>query len=186
MTARADPEKQGTVFDRLFDTLDPALEHYQWHAVGRLDRDTTGLLLFTNDEQLVQHVTSPASKLEKVYRAHVGGHLTDDRSLRQGMALDDGSVAQPAQVRIVGDHEVELTLTEGRNHQAKRMLGGVGLPVMKLHRVGIGTLSLDLPEAGWRELTPQEIRGELRFPSCRSGLTGTKAAVGHVLPAQRC
>jgi 16S rRNA U516 pseudouridylate synthase RsuA-like enzyme len=139
VTAPEDRQREPTVFDLLIPLLPLQLQTFQWHAVGRLDRNTTGLLLFTNDERLVEHVTAPASHLAKRYLATVSGQLD-------------------------GPKEVELVLTEGRHHQVKRMLGALGLPVLTLHREAVGKLVLDLPEPGsWRELTPEELKGGLGF-----------------------
>ena len=158
-------EKDGeTVFSLLSAKLPRDLVNVGWHAVGRLDRNTTGLLLFTNDERVVAHVTSPETHLEKRYRVEVGGHLTDEalEPIRRGIELHDGE-ARPARVVICGLHQLQLTLTEGRNHQAKRMLGAVGLPALKLHREAIGTLELDIPVGEWRRLTETEITKGLRW-----------------------
>lgn len=153
-----------TVFDLLAAALPPDLARYGWHALGRLDLDTTGLLLFSNDERLVAHATLPDSHLPKRYLARVGGTPTEEKlePLRRGLALDDGE-ARPAKARLRGDHEVELTLTEGRFHQVKRMLSAVGLPVKALHREAIGALELDVAEGGWRLLDAREIAEGLKF-----------------------
>lgn len=165
-----DPEGVGTVFDALRALLPPALQGFGWHAVGRLDRNTTGLLLFTNDEKLVAHVTAPATHLPKRYVAKVGSAPDDAKlePLRRGLLLDDGP-ARPAQARVRGEREVELTISEGRNHQVKRMLGHVGLPVVELHREAVGELVLDVPEGGWRELTEEELTSALGYSKLRTG-----------------
>jgi 23S rRNA pseudouridine2605 synthase/16S rRNA pseudouridine516 synthase len=162
--AASDPEGIGTVFEVLERTLRPELKRYGWHAVGRLDRDTTGLLLFTNDEKLVAHVASPHTHLAKRYIARVSGKLTEKRlnALRRGIVLSDGP-ARPAKATIRGTDVVELTLTEGKYHQVKRMLGSVGLPVMTLHRVAIGELELDVAEGCARLLNTDEIIRALKF-----------------------
>ncbi len=155
---------EGGVFEVLSSVLPDELRTFQWHAVGRLDRNTTGLLLFTNDEQFVAHATSPETHLTKRYVAQVQGQLDDARlePLRRGMELDDGPT-RPAKARIRGPHEVEILLTEGRNHQVKRMLGEVGLPVRALHREAVGGLELDVELGGWRLLEPEEIREKLHY-----------------------
>ncbi|MGA9523337.1 MAG: pseudouridine synthase, partial [Myxococcaceae bacterium] len=147
VTSSQDPEGKGTVFERLQAVLPPELQRYGWHAVGRLDRDTTGLLLFTNDEKVVQHVTSPQTHLPKRYVAVVGSRADDAKlePLRKGIQLHDGA-ARPARARVLEDGRVELIITEGRHHQVKRMLGEVGLPVTQLHRTAVGRLELDVPE----------------------------------------
>ena len=165
VTSGVDPEGIGTVFDRLAAALPQGLRGYGWHAVGRLDRNTTGLLLFTNDERFVAHATLPATHLPKRYVARVQGRADDEKlePLRRGILLDDGP-ARPAIARVRGPDEVELTITEGRNHQVKRMLAAVGLPVRALHREAVGGLALDLPEGAVRELEAEEIRAHLGWP----------------------
>ncbi len=164
VTSTVDREGRGTVFDRLAAVLPLALHGYGWHAVGRLDRNTTGLLLFTNDEQLVAHVTSPKTHLPKRYVAQVLGKVDEDKlaRLRQGITLHDGPT-RPAHAALRGPDIVELTLTEGRNHQVKRMLGEVGLPVTKLHREAVGGIVLDVPVGQARLLTDGEVREGLCF-----------------------
>jgi 23S rRNA pseudouridine2605 synthase/16S rRNA pseudouridine516 synthase len=168
ITHGRDPEGIGTVFEglaRALTRLDPALARYAWHAVGRLDRDTTGLLLFTNDERFVAHATRPETHLAKRYRAAVGADVTDKKldPLRRGMKLDGGEVAQPAKAKVRGPREVELTLTEGKYHQVKRMLGAVGLPVLSLHRESVGALELELPEGEARLLGDDEVTRALQY-----------------------
>lgn len=154
----------GTVYEVLLPQLPPELAGFTWHAVGRLDRGTTGLLLFTNDDKLVTHVTSPDTHLTKRYVATVFSEATEDKlePLRQGVALEDGP-ARPAGVRLRDAHTVEVTVTEGRNHQVKRMLGAVGLPVRALHREAVGGVELDVPEGGFRLLTPSELAEGLQY-----------------------
>jgi pseudouridine synthase len=163
--AGTDPEGVGTVFDGLRRALPPELRSYEWHAIGRLDRNTTGLLLFTNDERLVEHVTSPKTHLDKRYVAKVSGALTDEKlePLRRGITLDDGP-ARPAHARIRAPGVVELALTEGRHHQVKRMLGAVGLPVLELAREAVGGLELDVSVGEGRLLSDEEIEIKLSFP----------------------
>jgi 23S rRNA pseudouridine2605 synthase/16S rRNA pseudouridine516 synthase len=162
VTGASDPEGQGTVFERLHAVLPQALRGYGWHAVGRLDRNTTGLLLFTNDERFVAHATRPETHLPKRYVAKVLGRADDAKlePLRRGIELDDGPT-RPAQAIVRAPDTVELTISEGRNHQVKRMLGAVGLPVRALHREAVGTLVLDVPEGAVRELSAEEIRDQL-------------------------
>ncbi|HZH03322.1 MAG TPA: pseudouridine synthase, partial [Myxococcaceae bacterium] len=159
-----DPEGVGTVFECLAQRLPPELPPHGWHTVGRLDRNTTGLLLFTNDEWLVAHVTSPKTHLPKRYLARVSGTPTEEKldPLRGGILLEDGPTL-PAGARLCEDGRVELTLTEGRNHQVKRMLGAVGLPVLALHRQAVGALVLDVPEGAVRLLTEDEVRQSLGY-----------------------
>ena len=164
VTSDYDPKKVGTVFQRLGQVLPAELQGFGWHAVGRLDRDTTGLLLFTNDERFVAHATSPESRLEKRYVARVSGQPSAQKleQLRSGLELDDG-LTRPAGARIRDDGRIELTLTEGRHHQVKRMLGALGMPVLELHREAVGTLELDVPEGSCRLLSDTEVRRALRY-----------------------
>lgn len=164
VVSTVDQSGHPTVFDLFRGSLTPDLARYGWHAVGRLDRDTTGLLLFTNDERLVGHATQPATHLPKRYVAQVQGNPDEARlePLRQGLILDDGP-ARPAKARVREPGVVELTLTEGRFHQVKRMLGAIGLPVRKLAREAIGTIELGVPEGQWRKLSEEEVAEGLGF-----------------------
>ncbi|QSQ18711.1 rRNA pseudouridine synthase [Pyxidicoccus parkwayensis] len=164
LSSTARQHRTGTVFEVLLPQLPPDLAGYSWHAVGRLDVDSTGLLLFTNDDKLVAHATSPDTRLPKRYVATVFSTATDEKvePLRQGMTLDDGP-ARPAKVVVRDEHTVEVTITEGRNHQVKRMLGAVGLPVRALHREAVGDIVLDIPEGTFRVLTDEEVREKLHY-----------------------
>jgi 23S rRNA pseudouridine2605 synthase len=127
--------------------------------VGRLDTDTTGALLLTNDGALAHRLAHPRYGVEKVYEVEVRGEPSDDvlRRLAEGVELDDGLTA-PARARRLGRHRLELTLHEGRNRQVKRMLETLGLRVTRLHRSGYAGLTLDGLEPGaWRELAPGEV-----------------------------
>lgn len=165
VTAGHDAEGQGTVFEALARALPPALARYGWHAVGRLDRDTTGLLLFTNDERFVAHATRPEAHLPKRYVARVGSAVTDAQlaRLREGVEVEAGVTSRPAQARAREKDVVELTLTEGRYHQVKRMLNAVGLPTLALHREAVGALVLDVPVGAFREVTADEVRSALGY-----------------------
>jgi 23S rRNA pseudouridine2605 synthase len=129
--------------------------------VGRLDADTTGALLLTNDGALAHRLAHPRYEVDKVYEAEVEGDpdgavLT---RLRDGVELDDGRTA-PAQARRLGPGRVELTVHEGRKHQVKRMLEAVGHPVRRLHRSRYAGLDLRGLSAGeWRPLTRAEVAG---------------------------
>jgi 23S rRNA pseudouridine2605 synthase len=131
------------------------------YPVGRLDADSTGLILLTNDGDLAHRLTHPRFEVPKTYVALVGGGPPGDaalRALREGVELDDGRTA-PAQVRRVGPDELELTLREGRKRQVRRMCEAVGHPVRALRRVAFGPLELgDLPEGGHRRLGAAELR----------------------------
>ena len=157
ITTYKDPEGRPTVYDLL-----KGVEQFLG-TVGRLDLDTSGLLLLTNDTDLAEAVTNPAYKLEKTYLVKAATLLTDEQmeKLCQGVELDDGKT-KPARVELkrhVGKHSfIELTITEGRNRQVRRMLEAVDSKVLKLVRVRLGPLTLeDLPIGTWRDLTEAEI-----------------------------
>lgn len=114
------------------------------YPVGRLDIDSTGLILLTNDGDLAHRLTHPSFEVEKSYRARVGGGPVGEealRRLREGVRLEDGITA-PARVRRVGSGMLEITIHEGRNRQVRRMCDGVGHPVRELQRVAFGPLKL--------------------------------------------
>lgn len=153
-----DREGIGTVFERLAELLPNELKGYGWLAVGRLDRDTTGLLFFTNDERFVAHATDPKTKLPKRYVATVSGKVSDAKleRLREGVELEDFRT-QPALAERRGIGQVALTLTEGKFHQVKRMLGAVGLATLELHREAIGEYAIDVPIDSLRPLEDEEV-----------------------------
>ncbi|MBA3757531.1 rRNA pseudouridine synthase [Candidatus Saccharibacteria bacterium] len=127
--------------------------------VGRLDWDTTGALLLTNDGELANQLMHPSFKVNKTYTATVQGELTEDKlnKLRRGVMLDDGPSA-PAQVRALTSSKIEIIIHEGRNHLVKRMLGTVDLKVTALHRSIYEELDLtELRPGQWRDLTKKEI-----------------------------
>jgi 23S rRNA pseudouridine2605 synthase len=133
--------------------------------VGRLDADTTGALLLTNDGPLAHRLMHPRYEVDKVYEAEVEGEPSDEAlaQLAEGIELDDGRTA-PARVRSLGPSLVELTIHEGRKHQVKRMLQAVGHPVRRLHRSRYAGLTLDgLAPGEWRALAPGEV-ANLRAP----------------------
>jgi 23S rRNA pseudouridine2605 synthase len=133
--------------------------------VGRLDADTTGALLLTNDGPLAHRLAHPRYEVDKVYEAEVEGEASDEalRRLAEGVELDDGRTA-PARVRRLGPSRIELTIHEGRKHQVKRMCEAVGHPVRRLHRSSYAGLRVDELEPGeWRELTAEEVTA-LRAP----------------------
>ncbi|MEW5740958.1 MAG: pseudouridine synthase [Myxococcota bacterium] len=165
VTAASDAEGEGTVFEALLRVLPAGLQRFGWHAVGRLDRDTTGLLLFTNDERFVAHATRPETHLPKRYVAKVGAAVTEDKlaRLRRGVEVEKGVTSRPAEARAREKDVVELTLTEGRYHQVKRMLNAVGLPTLSLHREAVGGLTLDVMEGAFREVTDAEVRDALSY-----------------------
>jgi pseudouridine synthase len=129
--------------------------------VGRLDADTTGALLLTNDGALSHRLMHPRYQVDKVYEAEVEGEPDDEalRRLAAGVELEDGPTA-PAGVCRLGPSRLELTLHEGRKHQVKRMCEAVGHPVRRLHRREYAGLTLEGLEPGaWRELTAGEVAG---------------------------
>jgi 23S rRNA pseudouridine2605 synthase len=134
--------------------------------VGRLDADTTGALLLTNDGELAHRLAHPRYGVEKTYVVDVAGHVTNEvlETLESGVELDDGRTA-PARARRLARSRVELILHEGRKHQVKRMLEAVGYPVVRLHRSAYAGISADDLEPGaWRELTDDEV-ARLKEPS---------------------
>jgi 23S rRNA pseudouridine2605 synthase len=152
VTTARDPQRRRTVVE-LVDH--PA----RVVPVGRLDADTTGALLLTNDGPLAHRLAHPRYGVEKVYEAELEGEPSDEalERLRSGVELEDGLTA-PAEVRRIGSSKVELTLHEGRKHQVKRMLAAVGHPVTRLHRGRYAGLTLEGLEPGaWRELEPDEV-----------------------------
>lgn len=133
------------------------------YPVGRLDADTTGLLLLTNDGELANRLTHPRYEVPKIYRVRLRAPLAerDLERLRTGVELEDGPTAS-AQVRRLGEREIEITIREGRNRQVRRMLEAVGNRVVSLTRIRFGPLGLGgLPEGSARRLSEQEV-AELR------------------------
>jgi 23S rRNA pseudouridine2605 synthase len=127
--------------------------------VGRLDADTTGALLLTNDGELAHRLAHPRYEVEKVYEAEVEGEPSPDAVVRleRGVQLDDGPSA-PARVSRLGPSRIELGIHEGRKHQVKRMLEAVGHSVRRLHRSRYAGLGVEGIEPGhWRELTEDEV-----------------------------
>jgi 23S rRNA pseudouridine2605 synthase len=136
--------------------------------VGRLDADTTGFLLLTNDGGLAHRLMHPRYEVEKVYEAEVDGDPSTDtlRRLSEGVELEDGRTA-PARGRRLGPGRVELAIHEGRKHQVKRMLEAVGHPVRRLHRSRYAGLEIGALAAGeWRELSAEEV-SRLRAATAR-------------------
>jgi len=152
VTTASDPQGRPTVVD-LVDVPERVV------PVGRLDVDTTGALLLTNDGPLAHRLAHPRYGVEKVYVADVEGRPDEHavQALAEGVELEDGMTA-PATVRCLAPSRVELTLHEGRNRQVRRMLEAVGHPVTRLHRSVYAGLTLEGLEPGaWRELTGDEV-----------------------------
>ena len=130
--------------------------------VGRLDKDTSGLLILTNDGEFAHRVISPRSGVEKIYLAEVEGEPdeADAAAFADGITLTDGTKCLPAGLEPLGDGRCLVTVMEGKYHQVKRMLASRGKPVVKLRRLAVGELMLDdgLGAGAFRELTEKELR----------------------------
>jgi pseudouridine synthase len=157
ITTYGDPEKRPTVYDLIPDVD-------AWVApVGRLDLDTSGLLILTNDTAFAERMTNPDFHIPKTYQIKASTLLTDGQieRLRAGVELSDGPT-RPAQVKRLRDSakytHLEMTITEGRNRQVRRMLEAVDSKVLELVRIGVGKLRIgDLPIGKWREINPREL-----------------------------
>lgn len=153
--------------ETVLDLLPPELRRRALSPVGRLDKDTEGLLLLTNDGQLAHRLLSPKSHVDKVYYARVDGALEpgDIAAFAAGMTLGDGFECLPAGLEILSPTEALVTLREGKFHQVKRMLAARGKPVLYLKRLSMGRLRLDpaLAPGAWRMLTEEE-RSALNLP----------------------
>ena len=157
ITSYKDPDGRPTVYDLIPDVTTFVA------PVGRLDLDTSGLLIMTNDHQLAEHITNPDSHLPKTYLVKASKVLTDDalQRLRDGVELADGPT-RPALVTRLRDSgkytHLEITITEGRNRQVRRMVEALDTKVLKLVRVQIGTIRIgQLPIGKWRHLTAAEL-----------------------------
>jgi pseudouridine synthase len=169
ITTFSDPDGRPTVYDLISD-----VETFV-SPVGRLDLDTSGLLILTNDTQFAERLTNPDHKIAKTYLVKCADLLSDEalRRLRDGVELNDGPT-RPALVRRVRDSEkhshIEIAITEGRNRQVRRMVEAVGSNVLKLVRTAIGPIEIgELRIGTWRVLTPGEV--------ARMGGNGTKNRV---------
>jgi 23S rRNA pseudouridine2605 synthase len=160
ITSRTDPKSRATVYDLL-----RGLQSWVF-PVGRLDRDSAGLLVLTNDHRLGHHLTSPNAHVAKTYHVRVQGAPSREAqdALREGLVLDDGAETRPAQVRVLGTERggasswLEIILTEGKNRQVRRMCAAIGHDVLSLVRVAIGRLELGaLPPGRWRRLSARDI-----------------------------
>lgn len=155
VTATEDRQQQ-----TVLDLLPPELRRQGVFPVGRLDKDTTGLLLLTNDGDWAHRIISPKSHVKKRYMAEVDGlpNDADVQAFAAGITLRDGAVCMPAQLEITGTSLCYVTLKEGKYHQVKRMLASRGKPVLTLRRLSVGGLELDsdLGAGGFRPLTEEE------------------------------
>lgn len=150
--------------ETVIDLLEIEDQVYEPFPVGRLDKDTEGLLLITNDGQLSHRLLSPKKHVPKTYFAVIGHEVTEEdvKAFAEGVTLDDGYMTKPGDLKIIksGIHsDIELTITEGKFHQVKRMFEAVGKKVIYLQRISMGPLSLDetLELGEYRELTDEEI-----------------------------
>jgi 23S rRNA pseudouridine2605 synthase len=158
VTTYKDPDGRPTVYDLLKDVPEKVF------SAGRLDLDTTGLLIFTNDGEFADRITSPESHVPKTYLVKASMLLTDDQldQLRRGVVLTDGPT-RPAEVKRIRDSArytfFEITIIEGRNRQVRRMVETLGAKVLKLVRTGIGSIRIgDLQIGNYRALSDLEVR----------------------------
>ncbi|MEJ8764914.1 pseudouridine synthase [Oceanobacillus sp. HCA-5259] len=146
------------------DLIDPYFQHFQPFPVGRLDKGTEGLLLLTNDGDLAHRLLSPKKNVEKTYFATIEGRITDEdiRKFKDGVDIGETELTKPAELVILRSgsiSEIELTITEGKFHQVKRMFEAVGKKVTYLKRLRMGELTLDpsLPKGEYRRLNEEEL-----------------------------
>jgi 23S rRNA pseudouridine2605 synthase len=171
ITTFKDPEGRPTVYDLISD-VDSFVS-----PVGRLDLDTSGLLILTNDTQFAERLANPDHKIPKTYLVKCAGPLSDDAldQLRRGVELSDGPTraAEVKRVRDSGKYShIEIRIGEGRNRQVRRMVEAVGSKVLKLVRTAIGPIQIgELKIGTWRPLEPREIEALSGSPT-RSGISG--------------
>lgn len=160
VTATEDREQE-----TVLDLLPPELRRREVFPVGRLDKDTTGLLILTNDGDYAHKVISPKSHVDKRYRALTDGvpNEEDASAFAEGIVLRDGTECLPAQLEVTGTQVCYVTLREGKYHQVKRMLASRGKPVLELHRCSVGRLELDpmLRPGEFRPMTAEEVQKSL-------------------------
>lgn len=156
LTATED-SRQKTVLD----LLPPQQRRMGLFPVGRLDKDTSGLLLLTDDGNFAHRVISPKFSVEKMYYARVEGELSgeDAEAFRQGLVLRDGTHCLPAKLDMISADECYVTVCEGKYHQVRRMLASRGKPVLELRRLSVGELELDptIGAGGFRELSQNDL-----------------------------
>jgi 23S rRNA pseudouridine2605 synthase len=169
ITTTSDERGRKTVLD----ILPEKYRHLRLYPVGRLDKDSTGLLLLTNDGELTYRLTHPKFEHEKEYLIHIEGRLKPDekRKLEKGVELEDG-MTYPIVVKEIKSpppFSYSITMHEGRKRQVRRMLANLGYQVLAIKRIRMGNLNLgNLKEGATRELTPEEVRSLLagRLPAC--------------------
>jgi len=156
VTATEDPREK-----TVLDLVTPEMRRMGLFPVGRLDKDTSGLLLLTDDGEFAHRVISPKSCVEKLYYTKVDGcpDESDVAAFAQGLVLADGTRCRPARLELLGGGECLVRLTEGKFHQIKRMLASRGKPVLELRRIAIGGLRLEeeLGPGGFRELSDSDL-----------------------------
>lgn len=180
LSSVTDPDGRPTVLDLLPASLG------RIYPVGRLDFNTEGLLLLTNDGEFTNFITSARNKVEKVYEAKVRG-IPEEKSierLRRGVTLDDGVKTAPAKIRRLGETEnntwFEILLHEGKNQQIRKMFDLIGNSVIKLRRSRIGVLrDDDLKPGRWRRLSEHEVKALTRGPAPRPKTSKKSHAAGH-------
>ena len=160
VTATEDAEQK-----TVLDLFPPELRRRGLFPVGRLDKDTTGLLIITNDGDYAHRIISPKTHVQKRYLAETDGipNEADAAAFTEGMVLRDGTRCLPAKLEVTGEERCYVTLLEGKYHQVKRMLAACGKPVVKLHRQSIGLLELDesLKAGEFRPMTAEEVQKSL-------------------------
>jgi 23S rRNA pseudouridine2605 synthase len=185
VTSRVDPENRPTVFDRL-----PRVHNQRWVAVGRLDINTTGLLLLTTDGELANAMMHPSSNVDREYACRVRGEATPEQlqALRSGVELDDGP-ASFSDIQAAGgsgeNHWYHVTIMEGRNREVRRLWESQGLVVSRLKRVRYGAAFLPkrLLVGKWHEIDARDhrvLREDVGLPATASGLVlqGLRGKVG--------
>ena len=159
VTTVSDPEGRATVMDKFRDYP------VRLYPVGRLDYDSEGLILLTNDGDMMNNMLHPSREVDKTYLARVSNQVSDEsiRRLRAGVKLDDGRMTSPAKVRFLKQEAFAtvllVTIHEGRYRQVRRMFEAIGHEVVQLKRVGFGPIMLgDLPRGSWRRLSDAEVK----------------------------
>jgi 23S rRNA pseudouridine2605 synthase len=177
LASLSDPEGRPLVTELIPQSLG------RLHPVGRLDFNTEGLLVLTNDGELTNFVTSARNKVAKVYEVKVKGVPPEQaiERLRRGIALDDGERTAPARIELTGETKTnawfEVVLHEGRNQQIRRMFDAIGHSVLKLRRVRIGNLRDErLPTGAWRHLKPAEVASLKRGDASHTRTSGARGS----------